>query len=61
MIVFRTTPIVSVSWSRNVWCTSLNGVNEASSITAITCSSKSTGSTMMFVGAASPSPEVILM
>src|SRR5438094_342144 len=61
MIVESTTPIVSVSWSRNVWCTSLNGRNEASSMTASTWSSKSTGTMMMFTGSASPRPEVILM
>ena len=60
-IVFRTTPIDSESWSRNVCWTSVNGVNDASSSTAITFSSKRMGRTMMLVGAASPSPEAILM
>ena len=32
-----------MSCSRNAWCVSLNGWNEASSITAITWSSKSDG------------------
>ena len=60
-IVFRTTPIDSESWSRNACWISLNLVNEPSSITAITVSSKRTGRTMMLVGSASPRPDVILM
>ena len=60
-IVFRTTPIDSESWSRNVCWTSVNRVNDASSITAITFSSNRTGRTMMLAGAASPRPEAILM
>ena len=59
MIVESTTPIVSVSWSRNWRMISLKGVNEASSITASTCSSNRTGITMMFVGRALPSPDAI--
>ena len=56
-IVLMTMPIVSPSWSRKPRCTSVNGWNDASSITAITWSSKSTGMTTMLRGAASPSPE----
>ena len=61
LIVFRTTPIDSESWSRNVCWISVNGAKEASSITAITVSSNSTGKTMRLVGAASPRPDEILM
>ena len=61
VIVFRTTPIDSESCSRNACWISVNGSNEASSITAITVSSKRTGMTMMLVGAASPRPDAILM
>ena len=60
-IVFRTMPMLSVSWSRKVRWTSLKRWKEASSITALTFPSKSTGSTMMLAGVASPSPELILM
>ena len=42
-IVLSTMPNSSVSWSKNVWCTSLNWRNDASSMTAFTCFSKSTG------------------
>ena len=59
MIVDKTTPIVSVSWSRNWRMISLNGVNEASSITATTCSSNKTGITMMSRGAESPRPDAM--
>ena len=61
LIVFSTTPIDSESISRKVCWTSENGANDASSITAITVSSKRTGTTMMLVGAASPRPEAIVM
>ena len=61
MIVERTTPIVSISWSRNWRMTSPNGVKEASSITPSTCSSNSTGMTMMFCGLDSPSPDPMWM
>ena len=60
-IVFSTTPIDSESCSRKVSCTGVKRLNEASSITAMTCSSNRTGMTMIVVGAASPSPDVILM
>ena len=39
----------------------LKAWNEASSMTAFTSPSKSTGSTMMFSGVASPRPELIWM
>ena len=58
-IVLSTMPIDSVSWSRKAWWVGLKRSNEASSRTALTWPSKSTGSTMMLAGAASPSPEVI--
>jgi hypothetical protein len=61
MIVERTTPIVSVSWSRNCRMVSLKGRNEASSITASTCSSNWTGITMMLRGGALPSPDEMWM
>ena len=57
--VFSTTPIVSMSCSRNVRWISLNGSNDASSITPSTWSSNRTGRTMMFTGAPSPRPDVI--
>ena len=60
-IVFRTMPMLSVSWSRKVRWTSLKRWKEASSTTALTFPSKRTGSTMMLAGVASPSPELILM
>ena len=59
-IVLSTRPMLSVSWSRNAWWVTLNGENEASSITARTDPSNSTGSTMMLSGVDSPSPELIL-
>ena len=60
-IVFNTMPIDSVSWSRKDWWVSLKRLNEASSITALTSCSKSTGSTMMLRGAASPRAEPMVM
>ena len=39
----------------------LKVVNDASSMTAFTSPSKSTGNTMMLSGGASPSPELIWM
>ncbi len=61
LIMFSTTPIDSVSWSRKTWWMALKGLNEASSITAFTSPSKRTGSTMMLSGGASPSPELMAM
>jgi hypothetical protein len=58
-IVFRTTPIVSASCSRNVNWTGEKAWNAASSSTAITWSSNRTGITMMFRGVASPSADAI--
>ena len=60
-IMFSTTPMLSVSWSRKIWWMALNGLNEASSITAFTSPSKRTGRTMMLNGAASPRPELMAM
>ena len=58
-IVLSTMPMLSVIESRNVWWVTLNGENDASSITARSDPSNSTGSTMMLSGVASPSPELI--
>ena len=60
-MVLSTMPIDSVSWSRNDWCVSEKRLNEASSITALTSCSNSTGRTMMLSGGASPSAEPMLM
>ena len=56
-MVCSTTPIDSVSWSRKVWWISLNLENEASSITAFTWPSNSTGRMMMLAGTPAPSAE----
>jgi len=61
MIVLRTTPIDSLSCSRNARCTSVKRLKDASSITAITWSSNRTGRTTTFTGGALPRPDVILM
>ena len=58
-IVFTTMPMDSVNWSKNTWWMSENFENDASSMTAFTCPSKSTGSTMMLMGCASPRPDEI--
>ncbi len=50
MIAFSTTPSVSASCSRKAWLTSENSRSEASSTTAMTCSSNRIGMTMMFFG-----------
>jgi hypothetical protein len=50
MIALSTTPSVSESCSRNVVSTSENSPSVASSMTAMTCSSKRTGSTTMLRG-----------
>ena len=55
-IMFRMTPMESISWSRNVRWFALNGWNEASSMTALISPSKSTGSTTTLRGGASPRP-----
>ena len=60
-IVLMTTPIVSVSWSRNAWLTSPSDRSEPNSITPRTCSSNMIGMTWIVVGLASPRPEVTLM
>ena len=52
-------PTLSVIESRNAWWVTLNGEKEASSTTARSDPSNRTGRTMMFSGAASPSPELI--
>ena len=58
-MVLMTTPIVSVSWSRNAWLTSLNARSAPSSITPRTCSSNMIGITTRCAGTASPSAEEI--
>ena len=50
MIVLIVTPMVSTNWSKKARCTSLNGLNEASSITPSTRSSNRIGSTMTLTG-----------
>ncbi|MND03493.1 hypothetical protein D3C83_233370 [compost metagenome] len=60
-MVCSTTPIDSVSWSRKVWWISLKRENEASSITAFTWPSNSTGRMTMFTGAPEPSEELMRM
>ena len=57
-IVLSTIAIVSVSWSSRVRWMSVKRWNEASSMTALTWPSKSTGRTTMFSGGASPEPGV---
>ena len=61
MIALSETPTSSMSWSKKARCTSLNGDSEAISMTPRTSPSKSTGSTMMFTGVASPRPDFTLM
>jgi len=53
-------PTISESWSRKVWWIPENFSKEASSMTALTLSSKRTGRAMMLSGVASPRPELIL-
>ncbi len=60
-IMLRTTPMLSVSCSRNSRWMDENGSKLASSITARTSSSKRTGSTMRLSGGASPRPDVTWM
>jgi hypothetical protein len=60
-MTLMTIPSDSISCSRNAWCVSLNGWNEASSITAIVWPSKSAGSTKMLCGEDSPSPAAMRM
>ena len=52
-IEFSTMPIEAVSCSRKAICSSVKSLSEASSITALTWPSNSTGSTMMLLGGAS--------
>ena len=58
-IVFITMPTLSVSWSRNARCVGLKRSKLANSITALTWVSKTTGSTTILRGAASPRADVI--
>ena len=59
--VLSTSPMLSVSWSRNAWWVGLKAANDASSITARTEPSNRIGSTMMLSGVDSPRPELIWM
>ena len=56
-ILFSTMPMLAVSCSRNARCEAVKALSEASSMTALTRSSNSTGSTMTLRGTASNSPE----
>ncbi len=58
-IEFSTMPIDAVSCSRKAICSSVKWLKEASSITALTCPSNSTGSTTRLLGVAVNRPEVI--
>ena len=58
-IEFSTMPIEAVSCSRKAICSSVKSLSEASSITALTWPSNSTGSTMMLLGGAVNRPDVI--
>ena len=57
-IVLSTIPTDWVSWSRNSKWLSLNGSNDASSMTALMSPSNSTGSTTTLSGWALPEPDV---
>jgi hypothetical protein len=59
-MVDSTMPMDSISWSRKACWVSLNSPKVASSITAFSSPSNRAGRTMMFCGAASPRPELIL-
>ena len=58
-MLFSTMPIESVSCSRNAICRVVNSVTDASSITALTSFSNSTGRTTMFCGTTLNSAEPI--
>jgi hypothetical protein len=58
-IVFSTMPMLPDSCSRNERCEAVTSVSEASSMTALTCFSNSTGKTMMLRGSALIRPERI--
>ena len=60
-ILLRTMPMLAVSCSRNARCEAVKAPKEANSITALTRSSKSTGSTITFLGTASNKPDRIEM
>ena len=60
-IVFNTIPILSVNWLKKSRCVSLNISNDASSITAFTLFSNSTGRMIRLDGCALPKPEFILI
>ncbi len=61
MMVLIATPMVFTNWSKNARWTSEKREKEASSITPSSLSSKMIGMMTMVVGAASPSPLLILM
>ena len=58
-MLLSTMPMLAVSCSRNARCEAVKALREASSITALTRSSNSTGSTITLRGTASNSPERI--
>ena len=58
-ILFRTIPMLEVSCSRNARWEAVKKLSDASSMTALTRSSKSTGKTMTLRGFASKRPERI--
>ncbi|MNY71391.1 hypothetical protein D3C86_2097280 [compost metagenome] len=60
-MVFSTTPIDSISWSRKDRWVSVKRSSEAISITAFTCCSNRIGSTTILVGGAAPRPELTTM
>lgn len=60
LMVLTLVPIISAIWLRKSFWIWAKGWNEASSITPSSCPSKSTGNTITWAGAASPSPEAIL-
>ena len=55
-IMFKMTPMLSISWSRKVRWFELNELNDASSMTALVSPSKRTGRTTTLRGGASPMP-----
>ncbi len=58
-MVLTSTPMVSFNRSSRSRCTGVNKLTDASSITASTSPSNSTGTMATFVGEVAPSPELI--
>ena len=61
MMVLIETPMVFTNWSKKARWTSLNRLNDASSMTPSTWSSKRIGRMTMLAGGAAPSPELMVM